>query len=138
MGEEIADSSSQLRNADLNAIATYLKTRPGQTPAARSIAINDPMMAAGAAIYQDLCFVCHRSDGHGVPYLIPNLATAAQRRSCLQCGNRRELAKADSRSRENPVRAAAAWNQQTCYPVLKSAAVSVSQHASPDLMSSRH
>ena len=35
------------------------------------------MMLAGAAIYQDLCSACHRGDGHGVPYLIPDLATSS-------------------------------------------------------------
>jgi mono/diheme cytochrome c family protein len=34
-------------------------------------------MAAGGAIYQDLCSACHKSDGSGVPNLIPNLARAA-------------------------------------------------------------
>ena len=34
------------------------------------------MMTAGAAIYQDLCSACHKSDGTGVPYLIPNLAAS--------------------------------------------------------------
>ena len=77
MGEEVADSSSRMTEADLNAIATYLKARPGQTLAARSVAVNDPMMVAGAAIYQDLCSACHRGDGHGVPYLIPDLATSS-------------------------------------------------------------
>jgi mono/diheme cytochrome c family protein len=30
-------------------------------------------MVAGAAIYSDLCSACHKPDGSGVPYLIPNL-----------------------------------------------------------------
>jgi len=77
MGEEVADSSSRLTDDDLNAIATYLKTRSGQTFAARQIAVNDPMMVAGAAIYQDLCSACHRGDGRGVAYLIPDLAISS-------------------------------------------------------------
>jgi mono/diheme cytochrome c family protein len=77
MGEEIADSSSQLTDADLTAMAVYLKTRPGQSPAATRLSANDSMMVAGAAIYQDLCSACHRGDGHGVAYLIPDLATSS-------------------------------------------------------------
>jgi mono/diheme cytochrome c family protein len=77
MGEEIADSSSQLTDADLTAIAVYLKTRPGQTRTATQLAASDPMMVAGAAIYQDLCSACHRGDGKGVAYLIPDLATSS-------------------------------------------------------------
>jgi mono/diheme cytochrome c family protein len=34
-------------------------------------------MLAGAAIYGDLCSACHKSDGSGVPYLIPNLSASA-------------------------------------------------------------
>ena len=37
------------------------------------------MMAAGGAIYQDLCSACHKPDGTGVPYLIPNLAASSVR-----------------------------------------------------------
>ena len=77
MGEEIADSSSQLTDADLTSMAVYLKTRPGQSPAGTRLAANDSMMVAGAAIYQDLCSACHRGDGHGVAYLIPDLATSS-------------------------------------------------------------
>jgi mono/diheme cytochrome c family protein len=77
MGEEIENSSSRLTDADLNAIASYLKARPGKIFAARHVAVSDPMMVAGAAIYQDLCSACHRGDGHGVPYLIPDLATSS-------------------------------------------------------------
>jgi mono/diheme cytochrome c family protein len=77
MGEEVADSSSRLTQEDLNAIATYLKARPGQTLAARAAAVSDPMMVAGAAIYQDRCSACHSGNGHGVPYLIPDLAASS-------------------------------------------------------------
>jgi len=77
MGEEIADSSSQMTDADLTAIAVYLKTRPGQTRTATQLAASDPMMVAGAAIYQDLCSACHSGDGKGVAYLIPDLATSS-------------------------------------------------------------
>ena len=34
-------------------------------------------MKAGAAIYGDLCAACHRKDGSGSEYLIPNLATSS-------------------------------------------------------------
>ena len=34
-------------------------------------------MKAGAAIYGDLCAACHRKDGSGSAYLIPNLATSS-------------------------------------------------------------
>jgi mono/diheme cytochrome c family protein len=77
MGEEVSDSSSQMNLLDLQAIATYLKNQPGQQSAAKPLPQNDPVMLAGAAIYGDLCSACHKSDGSGIPYLIPNLSALA-------------------------------------------------------------
>lgn len=79
MGEEIQDASSRFSDADLIAIATYLKSVPGggaspQTPIAQS----DPRMVAGGAIYRDVCSACHGLDGNGVDHLFPALAKAPQ------------------------------------------------------------
>jgi mono/diheme cytochrome c family protein len=76
MGEEVSDSSSQLREDDLQAIATFLKDLPGQSRHVTALRGNDPVMRAGAAIYMDLCSACHAPDGQGVAYLIPNLAAS--------------------------------------------------------------
>jgi mono/diheme cytochrome c family protein len=73
MGEEVADSSSKMNAADLEAIATYLKNQGPQEARAQPVREDDPAMKAGAAIYQDLCSACHKRDGTGVPYLIPSL-----------------------------------------------------------------
>ncbi|HEY1725488.1 MAG TPA: c-type cytochrome [Steroidobacteraceae bacterium] len=77
MAEEVADSSSRMNSADLQAIASYLKDQPGQRVAVSALSPFNPAMIAGAAIYQDLCSACHKADGTGVPYLIPNLAQTA-------------------------------------------------------------
>jgi mono/diheme cytochrome c family protein len=74
MAEEVALSSSQMSADDLEAIAQYLKTQPGQAPPMKPVDRTDPLMVAGGAIYQDLCTACHASNGHGVPYLIPDIA----------------------------------------------------------------
>ena len=82
MAEEITLSSSQMTDADLTAIATYLKDLPGQTaspPAA--VSASDPKMVAGGAIYADECSACHGMDGKGVPYLFPSLAGSPNVRS---------------------------------------------------------
>jgi mono/diheme cytochrome c family protein len=76
MAEEVADSSSRLSDEDLEAIATYLKGQPAHTRKDKPLAAGDPMMTAGAAIYDDLCSACHKGDGTGVSYLIPNLAAS--------------------------------------------------------------
>lgn len=75
MAEEIADSSSQMNEADLRAIGTYLKSLPAwagdAAPAADAAAVT-----AGQAIYRDTCSACHGLDGKGVDRLFPALATA--------------------------------------------------------------
>jgi mono/diheme cytochrome c family protein len=75
MAEEVSLSSSRMTDADLHAIAVYLKDRPdsgGAKPAA--VAANDPAMKIGGAIYADECSACHKPKGEGVSGLIPSLA----------------------------------------------------------------
>ena len=83
MAEEISLSSSQMTDADLTAIATYLKALPGQTssPPQAAISASDPAMVAGGAIYADECSACHGLDGKGVPSLFPSLAGSSNVRS---------------------------------------------------------
>jgi mono/diheme cytochrome c family protein len=81
MGEEVAMSSSRMTDADLSAIATYLKDQPGRTDVFPAVASNDPAMTAGAAIYRDVCSACHAPDGKGVPDLFPALASSPSVRS---------------------------------------------------------
>ena len=75
MAEEVTNSSSKMTEADLHAVAVYLKDQPGageRAPAA--LAASEPAMKAGAAIYADECSACHTPRGTGVPGLIPKLA----------------------------------------------------------------
>jgi mono/diheme cytochrome c family protein len=82
MAEEIALSSSQMTDADLNAIAIYLKDLPGQSSSSKAaVSAADPAMAAGGAIYVDECSACHGMDGKGVPYLFPSLSQSSNVRS---------------------------------------------------------
>jgi len=82
MAEEIALSSSQMTDADLTAIATYLKDLPGQTASPPTpVSASDPKLVAGEAIYVDECSACHGMDGKGVPYLFPSLAGSPNVRS---------------------------------------------------------
>jgi mono/diheme cytochrome c family protein len=75
MGEVVSLSTSRMMDADTKAIATYLKDIAG--PAAGGEATADSnVLAAGGAIYQDLCSSCHRSGGKGVPEMFPNLSEA--------------------------------------------------------------
>ncbi|GAA4163676.1 c-type cytochrome [Shinella granuli] len=73
MSEVISYSTQHMAEADLKAIATYLKDLTGEERAApRKPA--DAVMTAGAAIYLDNCTACHVSDGSGVPRFFPPLA----------------------------------------------------------------
>ncbi|WP_210352238.1 c-type cytochrome [Bradyrhizobium rifense] len=76
MGEVVELSTSRLTDDDVKAMATYLKDVSGPKPTADSSA-DAKVLTAGGAIYQDLCSACHKSDGTGVPNLIPDLTHAA-------------------------------------------------------------
>jgi len=74
MGEEVSDSSSRMNDADLGAIAVYLKNQPGPANEAQPLGGHEAVMVNGAAVYRERCSACHREDGAGVAYLIPDLA----------------------------------------------------------------
>ena len=76
MAEEVGISSSHVSDADLHAMATYLKSLPGQSDASTPLAADDARMRMGAAIYADECSACHAPHGEGVSGLLPTLAGA--------------------------------------------------------------
>ncbi|SER39674.1 Cytochrome c, mono-and diheme variants [Faunimonas pinastri] len=79
MAEEIEKSSARWTDADLKAVAVYLKdlkpAHPGDN--AQPIAADDKRMTAGAAIYKDRCAGCHQDSGKGGAKLFPALAGSA-------------------------------------------------------------
>lgn len=77
MAEEVKDSSSGMSDQDLMAVATYLKGQQSAAQRPAPLPSDRPAMVAGAAIYRDVCSGCHKLDGTGVPYLIPDLAGSA-------------------------------------------------------------
>lgn len=71
MIEVVRFSTSKMTDADLSAIATYLKSLPAgkEEPAAPKA---DPkVMAAGKAVYDKECATCHMPDGIGIPQTYP-------------------------------------------------------------------
>lgn len=75
MAEEVEHSSQHWHDADLKAVAVYLKdgkTSPAKAPAA--LAADDRRMVAGKAIYFDRCSACHNSAGTGEANIFPRLA----------------------------------------------------------------
>jgi mono/diheme cytochrome c family protein len=81
MAEVVTYSTSHLTDSDLAAIATYLKSLPGQQDNQAPVRADDPYMVAGQAIYRDQCSACHSLDGRGVPHLFPSLADSSVVRS---------------------------------------------------------
>jgi mono/diheme cytochrome c family protein len=77
MAEVVELSSSHMTDADLRAIATYLKTLTQASDAPASLDAGDPRMVAGRAIYRDQCSACHGLDGDGTPQLFPSLAKSS-------------------------------------------------------------
>lgn len=83
MNEAIVHSTQYLGDADLNAIAAYLKTLAPTANSASSFQA-DPATAKalrqgvdatrGAELYVDNCAGCHRSDGLGDAHVFPRIA----------------------------------------------------------------
>src|SRR5712672_308616 len=73
MAEVVANSTSKMSDADIRAIAVYLK----DLPAGKSDPVVTPPppaeMAAGKAVYAHACVACHEADGSGAPRIYPPL-----------------------------------------------------------------
>jgi mono/diheme cytochrome c family protein len=73
MAEVVVNSTSKMSDADVRAIAVYLKDLPAGK--AESVVAPPPPaeMAAGKAIYAHACVACHEADGSGAPRIYPPL-----------------------------------------------------------------
>jgi mono/diheme cytochrome c family protein len=76
MAETLSDSTSKMNDADLKAIAVYLKDQPARNEAAPA-APDQSAMKAGQQVYADECAGCHGADGKGEANLIPALSNSA-------------------------------------------------------------
>jgi mono/diheme cytochrome c family protein len=73
MAEVVVNSTSKMSDADVHAIAVYLKDLPAGTSEPAVTPPPQPEMAAGKAIYDHLCIACHEADGSGTPRIYPPL-----------------------------------------------------------------
>ena len=73
MAEAIANSTSQMPDSDLMAIAAYLLGTKAQAAAANPLPAGNGRMQVGAGIYKDTCAACHGDDGAGAAHLFPQL-----------------------------------------------------------------
>ncbi|NIF28243.1 c-type cytochrome [Pantoea sp. Tr-811] len=83
MSDVVEHSLQHLNDADLTAIARYLKTLPPSNPDDKPHAYDQQVAdalwrgddsKAGASVYVDNCAACHRTDGHGYTRVFPALA----------------------------------------------------------------
>jgi mono/diheme cytochrome c family protein len=73
MAEVIVNSTSKMSDADVRAIAVYLKDLPAGAPEPTVTPPPEAHMKAGAAVYAHACIACHEADGSGAPRIYPPL-----------------------------------------------------------------
>jgi len=75
MKDVIENSTSKMPDADLKAIAVYLKERgaAGSSPPA-PLPASDHQMQVGEVIFVDTCSACHTRTGAGIEHIFPKLA----------------------------------------------------------------
>jgi mono/diheme cytochrome c family protein len=72
MAEVVTNSTSLMTDADLRAVATYLKDQPA-SPEGGAQSADADAMKRGAAVYSDACASCHMEGGKGQPRYFPPL-----------------------------------------------------------------
>jgi mono/diheme cytochrome c family protein len=73
MAEVVVNSTSQMSEADLRAIAVYLKDIPAGPAEPQAGPPPEAAMTSGAALYARACVSCHERDGTGAPRIYPPL-----------------------------------------------------------------
>jgi mono/diheme cytochrome c family protein len=75
MKDVVENSTSKMADADLKAMAVYLKERGANgSPPATPLPASDKRMQVGEAIFVDTCAACHMRSGEGVAHMFPRLA----------------------------------------------------------------
>ncbi|HUL42342.1 MAG TPA: cytochrome c [Burkholderiales bacterium] len=74
MAEVVQNSLRYLTDADLNAMAEYLKSLPPNSSLRTGAPVPDPNRRKGAMLYMENCGDCHQAKGRGVPGVFPPLA----------------------------------------------------------------
>ena len=74
MAEVVSNSLRYLTDADLRAMAEYLKAIPPDSPLRTGRRRPDASRVQGANLYIDHCAGCHQSMGRGIPDVFPPLA----------------------------------------------------------------
>lgn len=73
MSEVVVNSTSKMSDADVRAIAVYLKDLPAGKREPKVTRPSPAQMAAGEKLYKGACIACHEDDGSGAPRIYPPL-----------------------------------------------------------------
>ena len=73
MSEVVLNSTSKMSDADVRAIAVYLKALPAGPPEPDVTPPPPSQMASGQKIYRSACIACHEVDGTSAPRIYPPL-----------------------------------------------------------------
>src|SRR5216684_801258 len=73
MAEVVVNSTSKMSDADVRAIAVYLKGLPAGVSERGLATPPQPQMADAAKLYARDCIACHEADGTGAPRIYPPL-----------------------------------------------------------------
>jgi mono/diheme cytochrome c family protein len=83
MSEVVVNSTSQMSDADIRAIAVYLKDLPAGAPEPVVSPPPQAQMTNGEKIYRGACIACHELDGSGAPRIYPPLPGNANLQSAV-------------------------------------------------------
>jgi mono/diheme cytochrome c family protein len=73
MAEVVVNSTANMSDADVRAMAVYLKDLPAGAPEPEVKPPPPAQMADGERIYRGACIACHEADGSGSPRIYPPL-----------------------------------------------------------------
>jgi mono/diheme cytochrome c family protein len=73
MAEVVVNSTSKMSDADVRAIAVYLKSLPPGNSEPLVTPPSEATMASGKAVYDHYCVACHEADGSSSPGVYPPL-----------------------------------------------------------------
>ncbi len=73
MAEVVANSTSKMSDADVRAMAVYLKDLAAGAPEPEVSPPSAAQMDDGARVYKGACIACHEADGAGAPRIYPPL-----------------------------------------------------------------
>jgi mono/diheme cytochrome c family protein len=83
MAEVVLNSTSLMSDADVHAIAVYLKDLPPGEHEPNVLPPPETQMADGQKIYRSACIACHEVDGSGAPRIYPPLPGNANLQSAI-------------------------------------------------------